>query len=383
MLTADFEYNLPEDLIAQAPIEPRDHSRLMTIDRKTGIIEHHHFGDLPGFLKAGDLLVFNDSRVIPARLVGRKESGTARAEVLLLRRIEPGLWEALVKPGKRLKTGAVIRVANASSGTDVPATSVSSTGVPACVSNGVSGTGIPAADGGTGVPACGTRQSALAVEIVADKATGVKIVRLSDESLLPTLGIVPLPPYIHAPLADPDRYQTIYARVNGSVAAPTAGLHFTPGLLQTLEAKGVETACVTLHIGLDTFRPVPEEEAETHVIHKEYAEVPAETAERLNRAVSEGRRIVAVGTTSVRVLEGAASLGLPLKPFAGEIGLFILPGFRFLVVDAMITNFHLPRSTLLMLVSAFAGRELILRAYDEAIARRYRFYSFGDAMFII
>ncbi len=353
MLTSDFEYDLPQDLIAQAPIEPRDHSRLMTIDRKTSLIEHREFSDLPGLLKAGDVMVFNDSRVIPARLIGHKETGTAKAEVLLLRRIESGLWEALVKPGKRLKPGAVIRVANASSG--------------------------------TGVPACGAQKATevpLTIEIVADKAAGVKTVRLSDESLLPSLGIVPLPPYIHAPLADPDRYQTVYSRINGSVAAPTAGLHFTPELLQKLEAKGIDTAFVTLHIGLDTFRPVPEEDAETHVIHKEYAEVPAETAERLNRAMSEGRRIVAVGTTSVRVLEGVAARGLPLKPFAGEIGLFILPGFRFQVVDAMITNFHLPRSTLLMLVSAFAGRELILRAYQEAISRRYRFYSFGDAMVI-
>ncbi|MBI4334480.1 MAG: tRNA preQ1(34) S-adenosylmethionine ribosyltransferase-isomerase QueA [Chloroflexi bacterium] len=338
MLTRDFEYTLPEDMIAQVPIEPRDHSRLMLIDRSTTNIEHHHFHELPAFLKEGDVLVFNDSRVIPARLIGRKDPGRGRAEILLLRRLEPGLWEALARPGRRLKPGARVQLCK---GTPCEA------------------------------------------EIIAGRDGGIKIVRLSDESALPHVGVVPLPPYIHAPLADPERYQTVYARTNGSVAAPTAGLHFTPELLRKLSDAGVEMLFVTLHIGLDTFRPVAEEEAESHAIHKEYGEITEDTARKLNRAMEEGRRIVAVGTTTVRLLESLACRGLPLRPCAGEVDLFILPGFRFRVTNAMITNFHLPRSTLLMLVSAFAGRDLVLRAYEEAISHRYRFYSFGDCMIIL
>ncbi len=346
MLTSDFSYHLPEELIAQVPIEPRDHSRLLVVRRNSGTIEHHHFLEVPNFLHKGDVLVFNDSRVIPARLIGQKDPGTAKVEILLLRRLEAGLWEALAKPGRRLPPGATVRL--------------QPRGPLACVQ---------------GVP--------LRAEIVADRDDGVKLIRLSNEEAIYGLGAMPLPPYIHTPLGDPERYQTVYARVNGSVAAPTAGLHFTPQLLQTLEARGIETEFVTLHIGLDTFRPVAEDKAEEHVIHKEYVEISPEAVDRLNGATQDHRRIIAVGTTTVRVLESLAAQGLPLKPFRGEVGLFILPGFRFQVVDAMITNFHLPRSTLLMLVSAFAGKDLLLRAYQEAINQRYRFYSFGDAMLIV
>lgn len=336
MLTSDFEYSLPQELIAQNPVEPRDQSRLMRINRSDGLIEHHTFDHLPAFLRKGDVLVFNDTRVIPARLAGQRDSSKGKAEILLLRRLEPGLWEALARPGRRLKPGTRLLI-----------------------------------------------HPTLTAEIVACKDQGIKVVRLSDESLLSTLGTVPLPPYIRAPLNNPDRYQTVYARINGSVAAPTAGLHFTPGLLQTLAGQGVEMLFVTLHIGLDTFRPIAEEEAENHNIHKEYGEITEEAAQKLNQAIAERRRIIAVGTTTVRLLENAASRGLPFRSFDGEVDLFILPGFRFRIVDAMLTNFHLPRSTLLMLVSAFTGRELIRRAYQEAISRRYRFYSFGDCMIIL
>ena len=340
MQTRDFDYLLPPELIAQSPLEPRDHSRLMVLNRERDSLEHRRFFEITEYLRPGDVLVFNDSRVIPARLKGSRAGSGGRVEILLLHRREEGLWEALVKPGKRLRPGSRIEL-----------------------------------------DAAGSRTTA---EVTDEGEDGIKTLRFTDESLLSRLGEVPLPPYIHTPLERPERYQTVYARADGSAAAPTAGLHFTPELLHRIEQKGVHCHFVTLHVGLDTFRPVREEDPRQHRIHREYAELNQETAAALTRARQEGRRIICVGTTAVRIAEQAAQLSSPesLQPFRGWVSLFILPGYRFRMVDAMITNFHLPRSTLLMLVSAFAGTEAIRRAYEEAISRRYRFFSFGDAMLI-
>lgn len=348
MKTADFDYELPPELIAQTPVTPRHASRLMVVERATGTITHRHFYEIVEYLRPGDLLVANDSRVIPARMYGHKVPTGGKVEVLLLAKRGERLWEALTR-GKRLVPGTVIAL-NAAEGTP-----------------------------------------ALTCRVVEVTEAGSRLLEFDQpvEPRLEKIGIIPLPPYIHVPLQDRERYQTVYARVDGSVAAPTAGLHFTPELMEQVRKLGAEFVFVTLHIGLDTFRPVQEEEVEQHRIHTEWCTLPAETAERINAARREGRRIIAVGTTSVRVLETAGKLaveqgsGTAVVPFAGPTDLFIYPGFTFRVVDAMITNFHLPRSTLLMLVSAFAGRELILRAYREAVQLRYRFYSFGDAMLIL
>jgi len=347
MRTSDFDYHLPLELIAQTPIEPRDASRLMVVHRATGQIEHRLFRDVGEYLRPGDLLVANQTRVIPARLHGRKAGTGGKVELLLLARRDEQTWEALAG-GKGLRPGLRIEIA-----------------------------------GGQ-----------LTAEIVAETESGGRLVRFDRpiEPLLDELGEVPLPPYVHKPLADRDRYQTVYARVEGSSAAPTAGLHFASELLLELRGMGVEMAFLTLHIGLDTFRPVKEEEVEAHHIHTEWFELPAPAAEQINRARLEGRRVIAVGTTAVRALESAAggcdsegkSCGWQtVAAYTGRTELFIYPGYRFRAVEAMITNFHLPRSTLLMLVSAFAERELILRAYKEAIRERYRFYSFGDAMLLL
>lgn len=346
MRTSDFDYQLPLELIAQTPIEPRDASRLLVLDRVTGRIEHSHFFQVLDYLHPGDVMVFNQSRVIPARLHGHRTDTGGKVELLLLRQESPGIWQALGQPGRRLRPGVVVT--------------------------------LEAPGGGLSLNA----------EVVAVRADGIKIVRLASEEGINLLGEMPLPPYIHQRLADPERYQTVYSRQPGSVAAPTAGLHFTEPLLQRLRQAGVELTFVTLHVGLDTFRPVHGEDPTEHKIHTEYYELNAEVADTLNRARREGRRVIAVGTTSVRVLEQVARRMLELgqnqlEPCRGQADLFILPGHQFRMVDAMITNFHLPRSTLLMLVSAFAGRELVLRAYQEAIAHRYRFYSFGDAMLIL
>ncbi len=338
--TADFDYVLPPDLIAQEPIEPRDRSRLLVLHRGDESWEHRRFFELGRYLRPGDILVANDSRVIPARLRGRKAGSGGEVELLLLRRLGDGLWEATVRPGRRLGLGVVIQLGR---------------------------------DGDHGV-----------AQVVERTPSGTRIVKFEGEPEF--LGEVPLPPYIRAPLGDPERYQTIYARVKGSAAAPTAGLHFTPELTKGLQAQGVELVFVTLHIGLDTFRPVMTEDPERHPIHREYAELRPEVAEHLSEARAQGRRLIAVGTTTVRVLEEAArrsSQANRLAPLAGDVDLLILPGHRFGAVDGLITNFHLPRSTLLMLVCAFAGRERVLSAYAEAIAKRYRFYSFGDAMLIL
>ena len=361
--TQDYDYHLPADRIAQTPVEPRDSSRLLVLDRTTGERSHQHFYDLPTFLRPGDLLVANDSRVRPARLRGRKQPGGARVELLLLKPVDGVTWETLAK-GRRL----------------------------------VPGVRLSLGDGQVGA------------EIVGETEAGGRLVRFDApiEPLLPTIGITPLPPYIHAPLADPERYQTVYSRVVGSAAAPTAGLHFTPALIQRLADGGIGFAFVTLHVGLDTFRPVEVEDARQHVMHSEWAELSPATAEAIRAARAQGGRIVAVGTTAVRVLESAAlaSEGLdpekwvvgdgspppladaasvlrPPSAYSGWTRLFITPGYRFRAVDALITNFHLPRSTLLMLVSAFAGRQTMLAAYREAVTEGYRFFSFGDAMLIL
>ncbi len=349
---ADYDYNLPPELIAQTPIEPRDSSRLLVVNRATQTLEQRVFREIGAYLRPGDLLVANQSRVLPARLLGVKEGSGGQVELLLLAiRADRGedVWEALVRPGRRIHAGQRL----------------------------IFGEGL------------------LTAEVMEPTPSGGRIVRLSAREgtvadALERVGRMPLPPYIHAPLADNERYQTVYARVPGSAAAPTAGLHFTPELLASLQAQGVGLAYVTLHIGLDTFRPVAEKDLSQHVMHSEAIEMDAETAARINATRQAGGRIVAVGTTAVRTLEAIAQLTAEahetsdlVMPYHGRTDLFIMPGHQFRAVDALITNFHLPKSTLLALVSAFAGRELILRAYHEAIAARFRFYSFGDAMLIV
>lgn len=342
MRTDDFDYHLPPRFIAQNPVEPRDHSRLMVLDRNRKTIEHYHFFEIAGFLNSGDMLVFNDSRVIPARLFGKKSDSTSKIELLLLRRVKEGIWETLVKPGKKVTTGAIIELSEPSAGMDIT----------------------------------------MKAEVLEQKENGIRVIRLTDEGMIEQLGHVPLPPYITTPLTEKERYQTIYSRIKGSVAAPTAGLHFTQELLAQLQEKGIHFTFVTLHIGLDTFRPVREDTPSDHTIHTEYGEITPETAEQINRTKKNGGRIIAVGTSTTRLIEAAAESGI-VKPYKDNVDLFILPGYRFRITDAMITNFHLPRSTLIMLVSAFAGRDSILQAYGTAQKEGYRFYSFGDAMLIM
>ncbi len=363
MKTADYDYDLPESYIAQEPVEPRDSSRLLVVDRATGALSHRIFRDISEYLRPGDLLIANESRVIPARLFALKVPTGGRVELLLLARHDAHTWESLVR-GRKTSVGTRLALRRP-------------------------GQEIPAAEG----------------EVVAWTESGGRLIRWDRpiDDLLDELGAVPLPPYIHAPIPDPERYQTVYARQRGSVAAPTAGLHFTPDLLLSLRWEGVQLAFVNLDIGLDTFRPVETERIEDHHIHTERCTLSPEVARQINQAKLEGRRIVAVGTTSVRVLETAARVAdreTPSSPdecalegrpcgwqtvtaFRGTTSLFIYPGFQFRVVDALITNFHLPRSSLLMLVSAFAGRELVLEAYEEAKRQKYRFFSFGDAMLIL
>ena len=357
MRTSDFDYHLPRELIAQTPLEPRDSSRLLVLHRRTRRIEHRHFYDIVEYLHPGDVMVLNESRVIPARLRGHREGTGGKVELLLLRQQGPGIWQAVVQPGRRLRPGARIVL--------------TSHGKPLVT---------PSNDG--------EDEGGSYAEILESHDDGIKTVRLEPGADLDLLGEMPLPPYIHHRLEDPDRYQTVYARHQGSAAAPTAGLHFTQQLMERLKDAAVEMAFVTLHVGLDTFRPVQDEDPTTHKIHTEYFELGPEAADALNRARYDRRRIIAVGTTSIRVLEQVAQLASEeadrwLKPAIGQADLYILPGHKFQAVDAMITNFHLPRSTLLMLVSAFAGRELIIDAYREAISEEYRFYSFGDAMLIL
>lgn len=341
MKTSDFNYDLPGELIAQTPIEPRDHSRLLVYHRKDGSVEHRHFYDITEYLHAGDALVLNETKVIPARLLGIKEETGVPVEVLLLRRRSATDWEALVRPGRRLKPGT----------------------------------------------RCSFGEGLLRCEIMGSvEETGGRVVRFSCdgifEELLDRLGEMPLPPYIHEKLQNADRYQTVYARQEGSAAAPTAGLHFTPELLEKIRGKGITTVPVLLHVGLGTFRPVKEEDVDRHVMHSEFCQVTPEAAETLNGIRRGGGRIVCVGTTSVRTLETMADDDGIIHAGARETAIFIRPGVALKATDALITNFHLPQSTLLMLVSAMMGREETLRVYEEAVRERYRFFSFGDAMYI-
>ena len=346
MRTSDYDYHLPPHLIAQTPAEPRDSSRLLVLHRDTGHMEHRgRFHELVNYLREGDVLVFNNSRVIPARLHARREDTGGRVEFLLLLRLQPGVWKAVGRPSRRLMPGSRFLIE-------------------------------------------GNTQTELWIEVLEATEDGLRTVRLSSEEGIESAGQMPLPPYIHTPLDNPERYQTVYSRVPGSVAAPTAGLHFTPELLETLRDRGIRQVYVTLHVGLDTFRPLRAEDPREHMIHGEYFQIDEDAAAQLNASRKDGRRVIAVGTTSVRLLEQVALYAEnrgPAEPVptSGLAELYILPGHRFRVVDAMITNFHLPRTTLLMLVSAFAGRDRVLNAYQEAIAREYRFYSFGDGMLII
>jgi S-adenosylmethionine:tRNA ribosyltransferase-isomerase len=349
--TSDFDYYLPPEMIAQTPVEPRDSSRLLVVDRSdSGITHVNAFSDICCYLKEGDVLVFNNSRVMPARLKGIKPETGGKVELLLLKHMENGSWEALVKPGKRVRTGTKIELYNDELSQDDK---------------------IPA----------------VFAEIIGNKDEGIKLVRFSDEKYLLALGKMPLPPYIHEPLKNPERYQTIYsdAEKTGSAAAPTAGLHFTPELIDKLQKNGIKCLFTTLHVGLDTFRPVQGEDISQHKLHFEYGYISKEVADEVSLAKKEGRRVICVGTTPVRLVEYAAGISKNalLDPFEGWVNLFILPGYKFLIPDAIITNFHLPKSTLLMLVSAFGGMELMKKAYQEAIEKNYRFFSFGDAMLIL
>lgn len=340
MKTSDFYYDLPRELIAQTPIEKRDESRLLALDKTTGAWEHRHFYELPDFLTEKDCLILNDSRVLPARLLGRRLPGGGACEVLLLTDRGDGVWECLVRPGKKLRPGAEVSFGD------------------------------------------GT----LTAEIVGETEGGNRLVQFHYEGIflevLERLGKMPLPPYIKEELQDQERYQTVYSKELGSAAAPTAGLHFTKELLEKIAARGVGIGYVTLHVGLGTFRPVKEEEITDHEMHKEFCTIPREVADLINRTKAVGGRVVCVGTTSCRTLESWAKDDGTMEAKSGWTGIYIYPGYRFKVTDALITNFHLPESTLVMLVSALAGREHILAAYREAVRERYRFFSFGDAMFI-
>ena len=339
MKVSDFNYNLPEELIAQVPIKKRDESRLMVLDKKNKTIEHKIFRDIIDYLNPGDVLVRNNTKVIPARIYGKKETG-ANVEFLLLNNIEGDIWESIVRPGNKLHVGAKV----------------------------IFGDGL------------------LKAEILDTMPGGTRKVKFSYKGIfneiLDKIGLMPLPPYIHEELKEKDRYQTVYAKYNGSAAAPTAGLHFTPELLKRIEEKGVSIANVTLHVGIGTFRPVKEETVEAHEMHSEHFYIKQEDAEKINRAKKSGNRVIAVGTTSCRVIESIADENGLVQETEGDTKIFIYPGYKFKCLDSLITNFHLPQSTLLMLVSASAGREFILRAYEEAVKEKYRFFSFGDAMFI-
>lgn len=340
MKVSQFDYNLPEELIAQTPLDKRDESRLLIYHRKSKQMEHRVFRDISEYLYPGDCLVINDTKVLPAKLLGQREDTGGKMEFVLLRREKQDTWRVLVKPGKRAQVGTRF----------------------------VFGNGL------------------LKAEVLSVTEGGGRIVRFFFEGIfeevLDKVGLMPLPPYIHEELKDRNRYQTVYAKFMGSAAAPTAGLHFTPELLKQLKGKGIEIARITLHVGLGTFRPVKAEDIQEHVMHKEVYEVTPEAAYKINEAKKAGNRIIAVGTTSLRTLESIADQNGYVKPGNGETGIFIYPGYQMKTVDALITNFHLPKSTLLMLVCALAGRKEMLSVYREAIERRYRFFSFGDAMFI-
>ena len=339
MKVSEFNYDLPEELIAQTPIEKRDESRLMVLDRSKQTIEHKTFKDIIDYLEPGDCLVRNNTKVIPARIYGKKETG-AKVEFLLLNNIEGDIWESIVRPGNKLHVGTKV----------------------------IFGDGL------------------LTAEILEIMPGGTRKVKFSYKGIfneiLDKIGLMPLPPYIHEELKDNDRYQTVYAKYNGSAAAPTAGLHFTPELLKKIEEKGVKIANVTLHVGIGTFRPVKEENVENHEMHTEHFYIKQEDVEKINETKKQGKRVIAVGTTSCRVLETIADENGLVKETEADTSIFIYPGYHFKCLDALITNFHLPQSTLLMLVSALAGKDYIMKAYNEAVKEKYRFFSFGDAMFI-
>lgn len=339
MLLTDFDYDLPEELIAQTPVEPRNSSRFMVLDPVTEEIEHRHFYDLKEYVEPGDTLIFNDTRVMPARLLGWREGSGGKVEVFLLRRIDGDTWETLVKPGRKAKAGQVVRFSDE-----------------------------------------------LTCTVQDNTDFGGRIVKFSYEGIfeeiLDRLGETPLPPYIHEKLADKERYQTVYSREQGSAAAPTAGLHFTKEQMQELKDMGVNLGFVTLHVGLGTFRPVSADTIEEHVMHSEYYSIPQETADLIMKTKAAGKRVIAVGTTSIRTLESAADDIGKISGKSGWTNIFIYPGYEFKIIDGIITNFHLPKSTLIMLISAFAGREFTLAAYKTAVEERYRFFSFGDAMMI-
>ncbi len=340
MKVSDFNYNLPEELIAQVPIAKRDESRLMVLNRKTKTIEHKTFKDIIDYLEPGDCLVRNNTKVIPARIYGKKETG-AKVEFLLLKNIEEDIWECIVRPGNKLHVGTKV----------------------------VFGDGI------------------LTAEILEVMEGGTRKVKFYYQGIfneiLDKIGLMPLPPYIHEELKERDRYQTVYAKYNGSAAAPTAGLHFTPELLEQIEAKGIKIANVTLHVGIGTFRPVKEETVEAHEMHSEHYYIKQEDVDKINETKKNGKRVIAVGTTSCRVLETIADEKGMVRVAEGDTQIFIYPGYKFKCLDALITNFHLPQSTLLMLVSALAEKDFIMKAYEEAVKEKYRFFSFGDAMLIL
>lgn len=341
MKTSDFYYDLPEELIAQDPLENRSDSRLMVLDKETGAVSHHVFREIVDYLNPGDCLVINDTKVIPARLIGEREGTGAKIEVLLLKRKTGDVWETLVKPGRKAKPGTRIQF----------------------------GGGL------------------LVGEVMDIVDEGNRLIRFEFEGIfeeiLDQLGQMPLPPYITHQLKDKDRYNTVYATHSGSAAAPTAGLHFTPELLKTIEEKGIDIARVTLHVGLGTFRPVKVDDVENHHMHSEFYMIDEDAAEKINSAKENGKRVICVGTTSCRTIESAADENGRLKPCSGWTEIFIYPGYQFKILDCLITNFHLPESTLIMLVSALAGKENVLAAYEEAVKERYRFFSFGDAMFVV
>ncbi len=340
MKRQDFYYELPEELIAQDPLADRESSRLLVLDRESGVISHRIFREITEYLREGDCLVINDTRVLPARMIGSREGTNGKIEILLLKRKENNIWETLVKPGKKAKVGTRI----------------------------VFGDGL------------------LTGEVVDVVEEGNRLIQFTYEGIfeeiLDQLGQMPLPPYITHQLKDQNRYQTVYAEHTGSAAAPTAGLHFTPGLLEKIEGMGVEIAKVTLHVGLGTFRPVKVDEITDHHMHSEFYQIDEEAAAKINRAKENGKRVICVGTTSCRTVESAADENGRLQACSGWTEIFIYPGYRFKVLDCLITNFHLPESTLIMLVSALAGREKVMEAYEEAVREKYRFFSFGDAMFI-
>lgn len=340
MNVKDFDYYLPEELIAQHPLEARDEARLMLVDKETGELEHKVFKDIIDYLNPGDCLVLNDTRVLPARLIGEKEGTGGKMEFLLLKRVDKDVWETLVKPGKKAKIGTRFVFGNGE----------------------------------------------LKAEVVDIMEEGNRLVRFEYEGIfeevLDRLGQMPLPPYIKEKLEDKEQYQTVYSKEQGSAAAPTAGLHFTEELLEKIKEKGVNLAFLTLHVGLGTFRPVKEENIEDHVMHSEYYKMDKETADIINKTKENGKRVIAVGTTSCRTLETIGDESNKVKETSGWTDIFIYPGYKFNIVDALITNFHLPQSTLIMLVSALSKRDLVLNAYETAVKEKYRFFSFGDAMFI-